>query len=251
MSEPVVCFTGLHKAYRRGLWQPGKQAICDIHLTLGPQQTWGLAGINGAGKSTLIRCLVGLLLPDQGSVTLCGHRPRSPLGLAQLGYLPERFAAHKHLTVTEVLHHDGELSGIQHHALPTRVAAVLEAVALQDAAHERVATLSKGMTQRLGLAQSLVHQPKVLVWDEPTTGLDPLGRRLVGNLIAQHRAGGGTMLMATHIMSDIEQHCDHIAILKKGQISLAGAIGDLKQRHGVESVEALFFKATGEIYNEP
>lgn len=246
MTDILMEADDVSKQYSSGWLAPAKtDAVSQVSWRIMPGQSWALAGPNGAGKSSLLRCMVGLAQPTAGQVALFGETYGTSR-FERLGYLPELFAAYPKLTVAECLRYYGKLSGLSDGALASRLPAILEEMGLKDCATKRVANLSKGLVQRLGLGQSLLHEPDLLVWDEPTTGLDPLGRRLVAEIAAKHKQAGKTLLVATHIMTDIQRICDHIAIMVGGVMRACGPIDALQSQYQVASVEDLFFTVTKE-----
>ena len=200
-----------------------------------------MAGPNGAGKSTLLHCILGFLRPSAGALRVLGLPPRR--ARAQVGFQPEMFFAYPTLSVLQTLRLLGGLSGLTGARLQERIAEVLEQVGLVAAGRQKVGTLSKGMQQRLGLAQSLLHAPPLVIWDEPTSGLDPQGRRQVLNLALQLRASGATLLLATHVLADVEEICDHVAIMAGGRLLLAGGRQALLSAGGHANLEALYLRA--------
>ena len=208
------------------------QALRGVDLEVGEGELVGLLGPNGAGKSTLVKIAVGLVRPSTGSAEVAGERAGSRAARRRLGYLAELFRFPGWYTAEEVLELHQRLSGSPGGAAERR--RLLELVALADAAHRRVDGMSKGMQQRLGVAQALVGEPSVLLLDEPTSALDPVGRRTVRLLLEDLRSRGVSVLLNSHLLSEIELVCDRVAILRDGQVVAAGAPSELARPRGVE-----------------
>ena len=227
------------------------EALKGVDLSVEEGELVGLLGPNGAGKSTLVKIAVGLVRATRGRAEVTGARAGSRAARAQLGYLAELFRFPGWYTADEVLALHQRLSSSDGGAPERR--RLLELVALADAAGRRVDGMSKGMQQRLGIAQALVGSPRVLLLDEPTSALDPAGRRVVRVLLEELRARGVSVLLNSHLLSEIEQTCDRVAILRKGRIVRAGRIEDLTRREAryrmaVEPVDEPLleaFRATG------
>jgi len=208
------------------------EALRGVDLEVGEGELVGLLGPNGAGKSTLVKIAVGLVRPSTGSAEVAGERAGSRAARRRLGYLAELFRFPGWYTAEEVLELHQRLSGSPGGAAERR--RLLELVALADAAHRRVDGMSKGMQQRLGVAQALVGEPSVLLLDEPTSALDPVGRRTVRLLLEDLRSRGVSVLLNSHLLSEIELVCDRVAILRDGQVVAAGAPSELARPRGVE-----------------
>ena len=208
------------------------EALRGVDLEVGEGELVGLLGPNGAGKSTLVKIAVGLVRPSTGSAEVAGERAGSRAARRRLGYLAELFRFPGWYTAEEVLELHQRLSGSPGGAAER--GRLLELVALADAAHRRVDGMSKGMQQRLGVAQALVGEPSVLLLDEPTSALDPVGRRTVRLLLEDLRSRGVSVLLNSHLLSEIELVCDRVAILRDGQVVAAGAPSELARPRGVE-----------------
>jgi ABC-2 type transport system ATP-binding protein len=217
-EAPVLRLSGLRKTYRHPLTMLRIGGLEDVGFEVRRGETFGLLGPNGAGKTTTIKILLGLLRPTAGGGTLFGH----PLGSIQarrcLGYLPESPYFYDYLSAGEFLELCGELSGVDRGACRVRIAQLLEELDLADAGARPMRKFSKGMLQRVGLAQALLADPEFLVLDEPMSGLDPLGRRLVRDLVLRLKGRGKTILMSTHILPDVEHLCDRVGILNRGRL---------------------------------
>jgi ABC-2 type transport system ATP-binding protein len=222
----ALAVRGLQKRYGR------VHALRGVDLTVGEGQLVGLLGPNGAGKSTLVKIAAGLVRPTDGEARVAGARAGSRAARAGLGYLAELFRFPGWYTADEVLELHQRLVGSRGGAAErTRL---LELVALADARDRRVDGMSKGMAQRLGIAQALVGEPKLLLLDEPTSALDPVGRRTVRLLLEELRDRGVSVLLNSHLLSEIELVCDHVAILLGGELVAAGTPRQLAQPRGVE-----------------
>ncbi len=208
------------------------EALKGVDLEVGEGELVGLLGPNGAGKSTLVKIAVGLVRPSRGEAEVAGARAGSRVARASLGYLAELFRFPGWYTADEVLELHQRLAGSRGGAAERR--RLLELVALEDAADRRVDGMSKGMQQRLGVAQALVGEPRVLLLDEPTSALDPVGRRTVRLLLEELRGRGVSVLLNSHLLSEIELVCDRVEILLGGELVAAGTPAELSRPRGVE-----------------
>lgn len=202
------------------------EALKAVSLTLEAGRRSALLGHNGAGKSTLMKIVLGLIPFDGGEITVCDARPGSPAARSQVAYLPENVAFHPALTGEEQLCHYLALRGES----PKRAAALLARVGLEKAARRRIGTYSKGMRQRVGLAQTLIGQPRLLVLDEPTSGLDPVSRRDFYDLLDGLAAEGTAILLSSHVLTEVEARTDRILILSGGELVAEGTLTDLRAR---------------------
>jgi ABC-2 type transport system ATP-binding protein len=219
---------GLEKTYSVGFWrkQP-KCALRPLHLTVSEGEIFGFLGPNGAGKTTTLKLLMGLVYPTSGSARILGMEINDPRMKAQIGFLPEQPYFYDYLTAAELLEYYAQLSGVLSKERRRRVCEVLGQVGLPDAGGVQLRKFSKGMLQRVGIAQAILHDPKVLFFDEPMSGLDPMGRREVRDLMAQLKQQGKTVFFSTHILSDAESLCDRVAIIHQGELRGVGAVADL------------------------
>lgn len=195
-----------------------KLAVADLTLTVARGEVFGFLGPNGAGKSTTLKMLLGLLDPSGGRGRLLGAPIGDRAARAKVGFLPEHFRFQDWLTGRELLRFHGRLYGLGGASLERRADALLERMDLVDAADRPIRTYSKGMTQRIGLAQALLNDPHVVFLDEPTSGLDPLGRRLVREVIHELRAGGTTVFLNSHLLGEVEATCDRVVFVKQGRV---------------------------------
>ncbi|NJM84136.1 MAG: ABC transporter ATP-binding protein [Tabrizicola sp.] len=203
----------------------GTKALDSVSLTVEPGSRVALLGHNGAGKSTMMKIILGLIPFDSGTVTVCGEAPGSPAARAQVAYLPENAAFHPALTGQEQIAHYLALRG----EAPRKALPLLERVGLHDAARRRIGTYSKGMRQRVGLAQALIGMPRLLVLDEPTSGLDPVSRRDFYALLDDLAAEGAAILLSSHALTEVEARTDRILILSGGRMVATGTLADLRR----------------------
>ncbi|MGH8020726.1 MAG: ABC transporter ATP-binding protein [Opitutaceae bacterium] len=203
------------------------RAVDRLSLEVAEGQIYGLLGPNGSGKSTTIKILLGLLPPTAGTCEVFGGAPSKIETRAQVGYLPEAPDYHRFLTGRELVDLHARLSGVAARRRRDRTAEVIAWVGLEDAADRRVGTYSKGMLQRIGLAQALVHDPRLLILDEPTAGVDPLGTAEIARLIQKLRAAGKTILLSSHLLAQVEGICDRVAILHRGRLIFESAVAGL------------------------
>jgi len=223
-----VVARGLSKTYRLGFWMNRKvRALEGLDLELHPGEAFGLLGPNGAGKSTTLKILMNLVQPSSGAAALFGKSPRDEGARRSVGFLPENPAPYEYLTGREFVRLCGTLVGLSGHELDGRVKEVLGVVGMERAADLLIRRYSKGMIQRVALAQALIHRPKLLVLDEPTSGLDPVGRRLMRDIILAERQKGTTVLFCTHIIPDVEAVCDRVAVLVGGRAVRRGTTQEL------------------------
>lgn len=223
---------GLAKTYRLGfLMNRRVEALKGLDLSVPRGQVFGLLGPNGAGKSTTIKLLMNLVQPSSGEARVFGLSPRDPAARLRVGFLPENPAPYEYLTGREFVVLAGRLCGLSGAELDRRVDEVLVRVQMLKHASLQIRRYSKGMVQRIALAQAIIHRPALLVLDEPTSGLDPIGRREVRDLILEERARGTTILFCTHIISDVEALCDRAAVLVGGRLAHEGRVQDLLTSH--------------------
>src|SRR5689334_3065517 len=229
---PAVEITNLTKDYEVGFWRKRKvRALDDLSLSIDEHQIFGFLGANGAGKTTTLKLLMRLIFPTSGSARILGHDIQDVRMHRRIGYLPENPYFYDYLTARELLEYCAELFGFPAAERRKRAADLLARVKLDEKRWDtQLRKFSKGMLQRVGLAQSLVNDPAIVFLDEPMSGLDPVGRREVRDLIASLRDEGKTVFMCSHILSDIEVLCDRVAILKGGRLAQVGHLDQLRQR---------------------
>jgi ABC-2 type transport system ATP-binding protein len=230
MSEALIRVSNLSKAFRLGFWMRRVEAVRGISFDVHRGDIFGFLGPNGAGKTTTIKVLTGLISPTGGSAELFGKRVPDPGSRRRIGFLPESPYVYPYLTPTEFVGLCARLSGLGGIALRDRVREVLRTVGMSHAADRPARRLSKGMLQRTGLAAALVSDPELLILDEPMSGLDPVGRKEVRDLIADERKKGRTIFFSSHILSDVETLCDRVAILQSGQVVVSGRLDGLLRR---------------------
>lgn len=230
MTDAIIRVERLSKEFRQGFFMRRVRAVKDISFQVERGDIFGFLGPNGAGKTTTIKMLTGLIRPSSGSAQLFGEAVPSRRALARIGFLPENPYVYPYLTPTEFVTLCGRLSGLSGRAVRDRVRQVLEQVGVAYAADRPVRRLSKGMLQRTGLAAALVADPELLILDEPMSGLDPVGRKEVRDLILDERRRGRTIFFSTHILNDVETLCDRVAILRKGEVVVSGRISELLRR---------------------
>ena len=219
---------GLAKTYRLGFWMNRQvRALQGLDLEVQPGQVYGLLGPNGAGKSTTIKILMNLVQSSEGTARLFGLPPTDEEARRQVGFLPENPAPYEYLTGAEFVTLAGRLAGLSGHELDQRVKEVIGMVEMERAAKLQIRRYSKGMIQRISLAQAIVNRPKLLILDEPTSGLDPVGRRQVRDLILAERQRGTTILFCTHIISDVEALCERVVVLVGGRRVREGSVREL------------------------
>jgi ABC-2 type transport system ATP-binding protein len=219
---------GLEKTYSVGFWiKRPKRALHPLHLKVEDGEIFGFLGPNGAGKTTTLKLLMGLVFPTAGSARLLGKEWTDPEVKAQIGFLPEQPYFYDHLTAHELLNYYAQLSGVPAKERSRRIADTLERVGLRNVNGVQLRKFSKGMLQRVGIAQAILHDPKLVFFDEPMSGLDPMGRREVRDLIGQLKHEGKTVFFSTHILSDAEALCDRVAIIHQGEVRTIGAVADL------------------------
>src|SRR5579862_3370679 len=225
---PAIEILELEKTNSVGFWRKRpKIALRPLTLNVEDGEIFGFLGPNGAGKTTTLKLLMGLIFPTAGSARILGMEIHDPRVKAQIGFLPEQPYFYDYLTATELLEYYAQLSGVPAAERQRKVSEVLARSGLQNAAGTQLRKFSKGMLQRVGIAQAILHDPKVLFFDEPMSGLDPMGRREVRDLMEELKRQGKTVFFSTHILSDAESLCDRVAIIHQGELRGVGAIEDL------------------------
>lgn len=243
---------GLAKSYPVGFWRKSlKPALRPLHLAVEEGETFGFLGPNGAGKTTTLKLLMGIVFPTSGSAMILGRHFLDPEVKRQIGFLPEQPYFYDYLSAPELLEYYAQLSGVPRTERQKRIPALLERVGLGDVGKKQLRKFSKGMLQRVGIAQAIIHEPKIVFLDEPMSGLDPAGRREIRELIQSLKDEGKTVFFSTHILSDAETLCDRVAVIHKGELRGIGVVEDLKSQragkaevvwhgaHALESVSAL------------
>ncbi len=217
------------KTYPVGFWKKKDfPALNNLSLSVEEGETFGFLGPNGAGKTTTLKLLMGIIFPTRGSATILGKHFLDPEIRKQTGFLPEQPYFYDYLSAPELLDYYGALSGMSRGTRKQRIPEVLERVGLGEVGSKQLRKFSKGMLQRIGIAQAIIHDPKVLFLDEPMSGLDPLGRHEIRELIQGLKDEGKTIFFSTHILSDAESLCDRVAVIHKGELRGIGVVNDLR-----------------------
>ena len=218
----------LAKSYSVGFWRrTSKRALHPLSLVVEQGEVFGFLGPNGAGKTTTLKMLMGLVFPTSGSARILGMEVDDPRVKAQIGFLPEQPYFYDYLTARELLEYYGRLAGVPGKVISKRAESMLVRVGLQEAGGVQLRKFSKGMLQRVGIAQAILHDPRVVFLDEPMSGLDPVGRREVRDLMGELKQEGKTVFFSTHILSDAEALCDRVAVIHLGQLRGVGAVAEL------------------------
>jgi ABC-2 type transport system ATP-binding protein len=245
MSKIAVQVSGLTKLYPVPMRRQKVVAVKDLNLTVQEGEVYGLLGPNGSGKSTTLKILLGLVTATDGKTEIFGQDSRDYKSHAQVGFLPENPYFYKFLTAEETLNFYGKICGLGGAKLKSRISELLALVGLEDARHRRVGGFSKGMLQRVGLAQALIQDPQLLVLDEPTAGVDPLGSRQIRDLILELKNRGKTVLLTSHLLEQVQEVCDRVGIMARGVMLREGSLEDLITVGG--QTEYLVEKATPEL----
>jgi ABC-2 type transport system ATP-binding protein len=227
MTEPAVAVIGVTKVFPVPLQRRSVVAVRDLNLEVSSGQIYGLLGPNGSGKSTTLKIILGLVSPTRGKTEIFGRDSNLVASREAIGFLPESPYFYKYLTGAETLCFYGKLCGLRGANLRSRVEELLELVGLTSARDRRLAGYSKGMLQRIGLAQALVQEPKLVVLDEPTAGVDPTGAREIRDLILDLKRRGITILLSSHLLGQVQEICDRVGILANGVLVREGALPDL------------------------
>lgn len=240
-SDLAICARGLSKVFS------GKVAVRNLTLDVPRGEIFGFLGPNGAGKSTSVKMLLGLVFPTSGEAEILGSPAGDVKTRSKVGFLPEHFRFYDWLTSTELLQLHGRLYGMSHAMLRERVPALLELVGLTPHRDKRLRDFSKGMLQRIGLAQALLNEPDLIFLDEPTSGLDPVGRRLVRDIIKTQRERGATVLLNSHLLGEVEITCDRVGFIKNGEVVETRHLNGAIEEQTNVSIRAV--KVTPEIAN--
>lgn len=224
----IVKTIDLSKNYVLPARRGTKTALESLNIDVAPKEIYGFLGPNGAGKTTTIKILLGFARPSSGSAFLFDIPVDHPEARKAVGYLPEQAYFHKFMTPVEILRTHAALAAVPRKMRRSAIADALTMVGMDEYAKMPISKLSKGLTQRVAIAQALVHQPKLLILDEPTSGLDPIGRRYIRDLLAQLRKSGTTIFLSSHLLSEIEYLCDRVGILSRGKLVAEGTPADIK-----------------------
>lgn len=225
--ENVISVKGLTKVFRDFWGRPKARAVHNVDLEVRRGEVFGLLGPNGSGKSTTIKILLGLLYPTKGHIEVFGHSPRHVATKSRIGYLPEESYLYKYLDSGETLDFFGNLFNLNHLERKKRAEQLIEMVGLKNTASRQVGEFSKGMQRRIGLAQALINDPDLVILDEPTSGLDPIGCREIKDLIKALARRGKTVLLSSHLLSDVEDVCDRVVIYYGGRVQAFGTLKEL------------------------
>ena len=227
MSTPAVQIENISKFFPIPLRRQRVQAVKNLSLVVEPGQVYGLLGPNGCGKSTTLKILLGLVTPNSGRALVFGKDSREYRSRRDVGFLPENPYFHKFLTAAELLSFHGKICGLSGKKLTARIDELIDLVGLRDARDRRVGGFSKGMLQRIGLAQALIQDPGLVVLDEPTAGVDPAGSHQIRDLILDLKKRGKTVLLTSHLLEQVQEICDRVGIMARGEMIREGALKDL------------------------
>lgn len=236
----VLEIQGVDQYFRVGFWLRRVQVLHQVSLQVPERSIYGFLGANGAGKTTLIHLITGLRKPSVGQVQVFGVPADSAQAKLKMGYLPERPYFHEHLTGEGVLRYFGALSGMSDSKLKARILPLLTLVGLKEARKVELKKYSKGMLQRIGIAQALIHDPEFLVLDEPMSGLDPLGRKEMRELITNLASEGRTIFFSSHVIPDVESLCNQVALIQQGRLLGCGPMDQLLRAQGAVQTEIAF-----------
>ncbi len=243
--EATLSIESLRVEYpSRDLGEGTKVAVNGLTLRVGQGEVFGFLGPNGAGKTSTMNVLLGFVPPTSGTAHIFGVDVREPIARQRIGYLPELTYYYKFLTAEELLRFYAGIFGIPTAETERRIDAVLKLVELDHARKRQIKTYSKGMQQRVGLAQALINNPDLLILDEPTSGLDPIGRMKVREIIQRLKGEGKTVFFSSHELGEVETICDRVAILHHGELKTEGRVSDLLREHGT-NLEQIFLKLIG------
>src|ERR1051326_5648054 len=241
--DPIVETNNLRVEYRaKNSGQGRKVAVKDLNLRVNAGEVFGFLGPNGAGKTTTMNVLLGFVNATSGEARLFGVNVREPIARQRIGYLPELTYYYKFLSAEEILRFYGSIFRIPKALLKRRIDTVLKLVELEHARTRPLKTYSKGMQQRLGLAQALINDPDLLVLDEPTSGLDPIGRMKVRQIIQRLKNEGKTVFFSSHELGEVETVCDRVAILDQGELKAEGGVEDLMRSYQCGNLEQVFLR---------
>jgi ABC-2 type transport system ATP-binding protein len=245
-AEVVVNVQSLQKVFRVGFWGRRVTAVDGLSLEVRRGEILGFLGPNGAGKTTTIKMLMGLIYPSSGTAALFGRPIGDPMAKAKVGFLPESPYFYDYLTGREFLRFYGHLFGLVGNILDKRVDELLELVGMKHTRDLQLRKFSKGMLQRVGIAQALINDPELVILDEPMSGLDPIGRKEVRDLILRLKESGKTVMFSSHILHDAELLCDRVAMILKGKLVASGQVAELIDQGATHSVELVIDRLSPE-----
>ena len=234
--NPAISVRDLTKDFRIGLRGVKLRAVDKVSFELPRGQVYGLLGPNGCGKSTTLKMILGLVAPTAGEISILGFRSATTEARRLTGFLPEAPYFHKFLTGRELVRYCAELSGLAAADVAPAVEDALGLTAMTEAASRPIGTYSKGMLQRIGFAQAIVHDPELVILDEPTAGVDPVGSAAIGGLIEAMRRRGKTVVLCSHLLGQVEQVCDRIAIMDRGRLVLEGRVEEILAHRGRQTI---------------
>jgi ABC-2 type transport system ATP-binding protein len=223
----AVEIKNLVKEFQTSFRRQPIRAVADVSFTIAPGEVYGLIGPNGSGKSTTMKALLGLLAPTSGTCAIFGHDSSKVDSRREVGFLPENPYFYKHLSGEETIAFFGKLCGMRGAPLRKRIDELLDLVDLQDARKRRLGGYSKGMLQRIGLAQAIVQNPRLVILDEPTAGVDPIGSRQIRDLILRLKEDGTTVFLCSHLLEQVQEVCDHVGIINRGRLVKEGRLDSL------------------------
>lgn len=238
MKDTAISTTDLVKTYTAAFGKKQIHALQGVHLEVARGEVFGLLGPNGAGKTTLVKILLGIVRATSGTATVLGQPITRPQARQRVGYLPEGHRFPEFLTAIQMLDLYGQMAGVAAETRKTRIPYLLEQVGMSDWGDTKIRKFSKGMMQRVGLAQALLNDPDIVFLDEPTDGVDPVGRREIRDILVWMRDEGKTVFLNSHLLSEIEQVCTRVAILTKGQVVRDGTIAELTASAGTYELTA-------------
>ena len=245
MSTSAICIQNLTKDFAVGMRGKKLRAVDDLCLEVGDNEIFGLLGPNGSGKSTTIKIILGLLEASKGTCEIYRRPSKLVDARRSVGFLPEAPYFYRYLTGRELVRYYARICMVSRVKIDSAVDSVIKLVGMTDAADRRVGTYSKGMLQRIGLAQSLVHDPQLVILDEPTAGVDPLGSAAIAEIVRELKRRGKTVLLSSHLLAQIEGLCDRVAILHRGKLVREGRIDDLVEEKDAESLVVQGLSAEG------
>jgi len=222
----AIKIEGLSKNYKNGV-SGAKRVLDNLTLTVNQGEVFGFLGPNGAGKTTALKLLTGLISPTSGNIRIFGRETTDPSLQKLISFLPENPQFHRYLTAEEFLTYCGELFSLRHSEIKGKIDYLLKLVALEHERHRLLNTFSKGMVQRIGIAQALLNDPELIILDEPMAGLDPMGRKMVTDILLRMKQEGTTIFFSSHILSDVENICDRVAILVGGKLLTVDSVQNL------------------------